>query len=668
MENIRRSIEQLRELALGEPSPFARCLERLLATDFDATFYCLKTQKLLFKRRSSIWISNLERELHPWLERASLKGKQRTQIKRHLIICKSLQQLFEIVDEQSSTLRIWQASTEDLLRPLFASAEELRFAQKAHAKKHKSEFSDQLNTMKHLELVRMEHRTHCDYVTRIVAQIAHLGINSSGQIKPTPSDIKNALTLAALDDMLLHILDCYTYRNFRVSVEGKHLKMHGVQSQTEASYTWSVLRHSSRHMLDNHQIVEIVKRVEILAKNLSSEFDCFSSFLESSQGIDLLHASQPVRKEYARILKRDVTELIDPSMALRTSSGLFRVEELLECWSFLVQLSLCAELWCQGFAKSSIAVLPKTQLISLIVYSLDCTVEQGERLVSQFSLVPNKPNQDPFFRPLIELNSEQRLLAASFIETSRFSRNLFTIAIREGHMNFSAKGLKPLKDLYREFVKAGFKVVINFPIAVSGKAITDIDIAAAKDGFLFIGQTKVLIHPDTLYDDWKVLENLKRAADQLKTTLQHVPLIRDRFQLKEGEFLVVPFLLTNVWGLTGTIVEGFKVIDFSYLSNLLRGGEIWKVQFKPVPTREIIKIIKGKYPTGEELSRLVLKSIHEEMFEKAQLEDSSFAVGDWTVTIPVDTAKSPRSDTIGKPTSKPMRRNPFLTSIFKNWA
>ena len=247
--------------------------------------------------------------------------------------------------------------------------------------------------------------------------------------------------------------------------------------------------------------------------------------------------------------------------------------------------------------------------------------EKGERLVSQFSLAPNRPNQDPFFRPLIELNSEQRLIAASFIETSRFSRNLFTIAIREGHINFSAKGLKPLKDLYREFENAGFNVVINCPIAVSGKTLTDIAIAATKDGFLFVGQTKVLIHPDTLYDDWKVLENLKRAAAQLKTTLQHVPLRRDRFQLTEGEFLVVPFLLTNVWGLTGTTIEGFKVVDFSYLSNLLRGGEIWKVQFKPVPTREIIKIIKGKYPTGEELSRLVLKSIHEEMFEKAQLED-----------------------------------------------
>ncbi len=632
--------------------------------DFYATFCCVKTQKLLFKCRSSAWISTLERELHPWLERAPLKGKQRAQFTRYLIVCKTLQQLLEIVDKQSSNLRIWQASTEDLLRSLFASAEDLRFTQTADADKQEPQFNDQLGALKHMELARMEHRTRCDDITRIVAQIAHLGIKSVGAVELTPSDIQDALALAALDDLLLHILDCYTYRNFRVSVEGKHLTMHGTKSLTEASYTWSSLRARSRELVDNHRLVEEIKKIESLAESLSCEFDCFSRFLESSPGVELLQTSQTARKEYARTLRRDVSELIDLDMTLKTHSGPFQVEELLECWSLLFQLAICARIWCSVFQKSNTAVLPKAQLISLVKHSLGCTTEQGERLVSQFSLDPAERNQDPFFRPLIELNSGQRLIAASFIETSRFSRNLFTIAIREGSMNFSAKGLKPLKDLRQEFVHAGFKVVINFPIAASGKTVTDVDIAATKDDFLFVGQTKVLIHPDTLYDDWKVLENLKKAADQLKTTLQYVPLLSERFQLTEGEFLVVPFLLTNVWGLTGTIVEGFKVIDFSYLSGLLRGGEIWKVQFKPRPTREIFKTIKGKYPTGEELSRLVLKPIHEDMFERPALEDRSFNIDDWTVTIPVDAAKVP-SKAIESSGTRSMRRDKTLISLLK---
>jgi hypothetical protein len=525
--------------------------------------------------------------------------------------------------------------------------EEFSLTQETEASEHRAQLDHQLDALKHMELARLEHRTHCDYVARIVGQIAHTGIKSDGAVKPTSSEIRDALSVAALADMLLHILDCYTYRKFRVSVEGKHLTMHGTNSQAEASYTWSSLRARSRELIDNYQLIEAIKKVEILAKTLVCESECFSDFLESRPGTGLLEASHAVRKDYARALRRDVGELIDLDFTVKTRSGSFQVEELLECWSLLFQLAIYARIWCRVFRRSSIAILPKTQLVSLVSKSLGCAVEQGERLVAQFSLDPREKNQDPFFRPLIQLDHVQLLIAASFIETSRFSRNLFTIAIREGSVNFSAKGLKPLRELYREFETAGFRVLMNLPIVVSGKTVTDVDIAATKDGLLFVGQTKVLIHPDTVYDDWKVLENLKKAANQLKTTLLNISLLGERFQLIEGEFLVVPFLLTNVWGLTGTSVGGFKVIDFSYLSNLLRGGEIWAVTFEPTPTREITKLIRGKYPTGEELAQLVLKPIHENMFEKADITASSVGIGEWTVTVPLDKGKIPSEATAG---------------------
>ena len=648
MDATWRSIERLRNLAAGDLPNFARCLEKLLDTDFENTFYYVKTQKLLFKRRSSQWISDLECELQPWLQRASLKGKQRSQFKRYLLVCKSLQHLLEIVDEQSSKLRIWRASTEDLLQALFESVEELRFKQSREARDKKLTYSNDLNVLKHMEIVGSEHRYHCDYITRILGQIAHFGIKESGNVQLTPSDIQDAVALVAVDEMLLHILDCYTYKNFRVTVGEKHLKMHGTTSPTEASYTWSALRENSRELLDNHQIAQAIEKAEEFAKSTCRECDSFASFLESVPGVQLFNISQLVRRAYIRILRRDVSELIDLDMIIRTHCGSFKVRELIECWSVLFQIGICAGIWCKLFQKSNAALIPNAQLISIVEKSLGCNAEQGRHLISQFTLDPKEPNGDPFFRPLIKLNADQRLIAASIIETSRFSRNLFTIAIREGNVNFSAKGLKPLKELMEEFTTAGFKGRMNIPITRSGRTVTDVDIAAAKDGFLFVGQVKVLIIPDTHYDDWKVLENLKKAAAQLKLTMEHLPMIRDCLGLNSEEVVVVPFLLTNVWVLTGTNVEGFKIVDFSYLSGLLRGGEVWKVGFDPVPTREIIKLINGRYPTGAELSRLVLKPIHESMFEKPILEDRSFEFGDWTVTIPVDTLKNP----VEKPLNK----------------
>ncbi len=203
-------------------------------------------------------------------------------------------------------------------------------------------------------------------------------------------------------------------------------------------------------------------------------------------------------------------------------------------------------------------------------------------------------------------------------------------------VDFSHKGLKPLQDLQKLFVKAGYDVTLNLPVTMSGQLITDVDIAAVKDNFLFLGQTKVLIHPDTPYEDWKALESLKKAALQVRLCLDHISFLCQHFKLAAGRFSVVPFLLTNIWDFTGATVAGFKIVDFSYLSNLLSGGEVWQVQFEPEPTRRIKKLIQGRYPSGEELAELISYPIHQKMFRPSSLEDRQIKIGDWTLTVPTE--------------------------------
>jgi len=273
-------------------------------------------------------------------------------------------------------------------------------------------------------------------------------------------------------------------------------------------------------------------------------------------------------------------------------------------------------------------------LAFLATRAMECSLERAQGLVSQFVLDPAKRNQDPFFRPLIKLNESDCLIACTFISTGRFARNLFTIAIREGRVDFSPKGLKPLKELARLFSHAGYTVALNFPVHDSCGLVTDIDIAAAKDGYLFVGQTKVLIHPDSAYDEWKVLENLKRAAQQLSESLNHLQSLKIRLSLSDEVVNVVPFVLTNVWHYTGSAVGGFKVVDFSYLENLLTGGEVWEVVFVPQPTRRVAKLIEGKYPKGSELSQLIQAPIHEEMFHTPRIEKRAVAIGAWRLTVP----------------------------------
>jgi len=643
MQDLKRALERLANAACGEPLDFAKLLESLLAADFDATLCYVKTHKLVLKQRSVAWISQLELHVVDWLKHASLKGKQKAQFTRHLAVSKALQELLDIIDKQSLSLRIWQAPTRDLLCSLFGSVEQLRFAQESPESGRESQGDDVLDALKGAELDRMRLRTYCDYVARIVNQIPAVGVRGTGAINLSSTDIRDAFGVASLDDMALHVLDCYSYKDFRVSVKDKHLTMHGQQSRFEEAKEWSSLRAISSELLDSYELTRIIKKLESLARTLTFESVTFGQFLQTKGGEQLLEVSREARDWYSGVLRRDVVDQIDLDLRLETRSGTFCVGHLLDCWSLLAQLAICASVWLRkgGKEKETVAVLKLPQLVSLFVASLGCTGQQAERMVSQFSLEPSESNQDPFFRPLIRLDAQDLLIAATFVETARFPRNLFTIAIREGKVNFSAKGLKPLKNLHRKFLDAGFNALLNFPIKSGGRLVTDVDIAAAKDGFLFVGQTKVLIRPDTLYDDWKVLDNLKKAANQLKASLQHVSILREQLGLAESEFLTVPFLLTNIWDFTGATVDGFKVIDFSYLSMVLTGGEIWKVQLDPVPRRETRKLIAGRYPTGQELSRLLQRPIHEAMFEKPRLEMRSFEVGEWTVTVPIDTGRVP---------------------------
>jgi hypothetical protein len=641
-EKFSNIIDRLRDSASKDPCEFAKHLQPLLTANFEATFQYVKTQKLLLKQRSSAWILGLERELLDWLPRAPLKGKQKAQVTRHLTVCKAIQELLEIIDKRSEALCIWQASTEDLLRSLFSWVETHHIEQETDEAKRGLDSQDAIAGLRHMELRSQELRFHCDYVTRIVNQISQLGIKADGRIQPSASDIEAAVLLAAQADIVLHVLDCYTYKKFRVSVEAKHLFMHGLKSQIEEAMAWSSLRAGSSRLMDVSSMPRRIKEIEELAAGLSCDSETFQHFLNSDVGSQVSQALHPSRLQFARILKHDVSALIDLDFAVTTKAGTFSTRELLECWSLFDQIAVSAHVWRRVFQRSAPCVLPVHQLETLVASSLGCSSDQAVRLISQFSLNPAQRNQDPFFRPLIKLNESERLVAATFIETGRFSRNLFTIAIREGRVDFSAKGLKPLQTLRRQFLNAGYQALLNVPIATSDGLVTDADIVSTRDGYLFVGQTKVLINPDTLYDGWKALENLKKAASQLKKTLFHISLVAERFGLVEAEFLVVPFLLTNVWDFTGATIEGFKVVDFSYLSLLLGGGEIWRVTAGPTPTRELDhKLIRGRHPTGEELSKLLLKPFHETMFRKPKLGQRDFTVGDWTITVPVDLSKFP---------------------------
>ena len=163
VEDFRHVFDQLRNAAGGEPSEFAKLLQRQLTTDFDDTFDCVKVQKLLLKRRSTAWISGLQKEMDDWLEHAPLKGKQKARVRRHISVCAAIQEVLEAIDKSAAALRIWQASTEDLLRSIFAWVENRRYEEDDRVKT-KVPSGGALGALRQMELSEKALRSSCDYV------------------------------------------------------------------------------------------------------------------------------------------------------------------------------------------------------------------------------------------------------------------------------------------------------------------------------------------------------------------------------------------------------------------------------------------------------------------------------------------------------------------------
>jgi len=202
------------------------------------------------------------------------------------------------------------------------------------------------------------------------------------------------------------------------------------------------------------------------------------------------------------------------------------------------------------------------------------------------------------------------------------------------------KGTIPVRRCTEQFRSANFSAVADFRADVGERTITDIDIAALKVGHLFLGQAKVVIEPDSLYDRWKVLGKLHEAARQLDRTLEALPRFRDALLGRLGNEVklevIVPFIVTNSWQFTGITVPSYPVVDFSYLAFLLSGATPTAITAR----KEAIVIgnansyIRGRQPTAEEMAQLIRRPIYEDSFPEGVRRLKLVKIGPYKIHLP----------------------------------
>jgi hypothetical protein len=661
--NLNRILKRLQPLSwrVEDVPKFVDELKQLLLVDFDQTFSVLRTHKLVSQWRSLKVFQLISTELCSWLSSASLSGKKKAQVRRHLEVCEFVQRMFNEIDTSAQELTVWSSEPALFIRAILGFVEyQAGLANEGireFGKKFPKTASDPDKNVLELRAMHDHVRNISDAVCILLRQFALRHIEPSTGV-PDNTELSVALALAHRKDFVQQFFDNYSYLQWQAKIIGNTIYFRPPHPDRILREYYSQQLVHAGDQFDSIPEIQTRFRFE---RDVPEEFrtsiasKSFSEFFVSPEGEQSFKKGKDVAAEVIKRVRTKILELFDESVALRTPDGSFTIQELVQAWGFLISIAYCATGWTRSKIPRSPAdelhtyapALDKDLLIGLISRELKIPKVHAGELLGQFTIHGQGDDDwDLFYRPLVLLPGGDLGIASTFIEMSRFYRNLFSIAVKDSDVDLSARGFKPLSGLCEKFSRARIKTGTNKRLRTEGRDITDVDFFFVKDRILFIAQIKVLLEPDSVYDTWKVTNKLTRAAEQLLRTM-HSPIsvrneLLDELQISEQERKrishVFPFILCNIEHATGLKIKGFSVVHFGFLEMLLRGGRVGVLAVDGGSIRRVGSkpLIRGAEPSGAEIMSLIEdpRPYYSAMFRRPEIGHLNFVSGSYVIQVP----------------------------------
>ncbi|MCU1251042.1 MAG: hypothetical protein JWQ49_4071 [Edaphobacter sp.] len=620
----------LKHLKHGDLDDFVQVVCSFIKQDFDATLSLLSTQRLLTASRDVETTAYLCRNLFDRIDLLSLSGKQKSKLKTHLKISTEFQTIMSILAKRSSQLKIWNHSFTTLVVHVATNIDFV--ALRVH--------HDDALTMAEIapfDGKEVSESFRNGYV-RDISDDANVIINEArrlfrkGQLgsDDSPVDVDDLVeAFGVANDTLKasQFWDFYSYKNAHASVTDESITIRVQQTNQQRAWDWSKTRHSSADSVDKILFGKVYlpaqqKHLKALSGLQPQQLEVF---LESPAGEELRKDLHSVKAIISSNILKHVGRDLDLDAKFTLEAGIFSARELAKVWGILMFYMACGRIWQRAIYDATnsviVATLKRGTLVLAIQESLEVDETKARSLIDQFELVISQSNRwDLFYRPLIHFNDSEVMLALTVIETSRFYRNLLTIIVTEGGGDLSMKGKKHLDLLEKDFMRAGFRILRDKKIFdPGGKPLTDVDLAVSKDGEVILFQSKILIQSDTSYDEWKINNILKNAAEQMNSSIPEL----QRFLARHAKGLAIDpkkcnvtlALVTNVWNYTGAEVGKYLVVDTSYLSMILNGATVSTIRSDTNERFARRKFIADDFPTGQEFVFLMKNPIHQEVFE-----------------------------------------------------
>lgn len=627
-------------------SAFLQQLKLFLLADFTQAFELLKTQKLLSRSRSLNVVQASCADLAGWACTAPLSRKERIRLVRHCKVTAGLQTMMSALRDRIEPLSIWHLSYEDLAIIMVGSLE-------ASDNAFQEQLGQQSQEASAPSLLNLNATKN--WLMRGVLDNALLVLNEARKRCRDVSDFEvgdpkafvASLQLAQETAEVMAAWDHYSFGRAELSVNGNTIKIHRStpdRAVRSTNYRQRMMELDLAHRTSTRQQFFVLSE-KIKAGLLASEMpETFNEFIASPLGEDILdQLLELTRLEERGILNR-LDEYIDLDSELKLAKHKHTYRDLVKVWSYLMRVAVTSQIWGDLIQNTS-GEYPSARLsLSTLKRTFNglgkLSDEATDRALQYFSSFADQQSVlDLFYQPLLRLSEEDLLIPASYILTSRFDRNLISIAARDRSNSLAAKGRKPLLKLKWLFERAGYRCLEELQVRdANGQPLTDLDLLAYRDRDVFFFQSKVLAIPDSPYEHWRVDQTLLSAAAQMDIVMTHIDQVKEACKEAKPPFViddcrVTPYLITDVMVHSGFSLGGFQVIDFNYLEQLLDGDHLALVD---VLTREVLQMmtrIAGEVPSPEEIKTLVSTLAAPRAARPRNTSKRSIAHAGWTLVV-----------------------------------
>ena len=313
-----------------------------------------------------------------------------------------------------------------------------------------------------------------------------------------------------------------------------------------------------------------------------------------------------------------------------------KVKQYIKAWFTI------SELAAQHFNNNKQSLLEttnKVEVSNLLIISADDLIalltDKGklDQLSAQRSidlLTYWNMDHDVFSSPLFPTDKGTYLILTAIFASGNPARSIFRLLSHENR-DLSFKGISSEKKLGNLFTRMGFNCLVSYDFHnTHGKG--DIDCIAYKDSAFIICESKNIIPNESLYDRYRTMELFaKKASNQANRGVRfvnlHLSQICEHLSVQipnREEVRIYPFIITNLFGFTGLIINGVPVCDFSalgkfaadkYVYQIMRGKE--RINRMPVK-----QLYKGDVPTADELVNQLCNPFQVE-YEKKRLKVDS---------------------------------------------